>query len=167
MRKRAETYRCELEAYTTDTRVPMPRHSLKLIDTCLRYALTEQDPGIKQWLLWHIAHVLVVIEYEVDAEAGSEGNAGLDVDFGAVPAASHPIWRAFTELFAAQPRAFIIREEEHPLKPGRSIFRVYTDTMQPLYIGRETVEEAKMALRERASVSSLTVLYRETFPEAE
>ena len=60
-----------------------------------------------------------------------------------------------------QPQTFLIREEEHPLKAGVSIFRVYANNMQPLYIGRETVEEAESRLKQSERVSQISVLYRE------
>lgn len=60
-----------------------------------------------------------------------------------------------------QPRPFIIREEVHPLKPGESVFRVYTEDMRPLYMGRDTVEEAEAELRQYEPVSEITVVYRE------
>jgi hypothetical protein len=85
----------------------------------------------------------------------------IKADFGSEPAPSHPIWLEFTELVSTpkQPQPFIIREEVHPLKSEKSIFRVYAENMQPLYIGRETIEEAESELRKNECVSSIEVLY--------
>jgi hypothetical protein len=54
----------------------------------------------------------------------------------------------------------VICEEKHPLKAGESLFRVYTETMQPLNIEGESFKEAKVALRSCEQVHSLIVLFQ-------
>lgn len=58
-------------------------------------------------------------------------------------------------------RPYLIREEAHPLKPGVSVFRVYNQQLQPLYIGRESLGEAIDALQHTGLISSLTIVYRQ------
>jgi hypothetical protein len=107
-------YEARIEA--AENKVQALKSGLQLTETCLRYALTERDPSVKQWFLWHIVHALTMSVSEIEA------------DFGTEPAPTHPFWIECTELVSApkQPKPFLLREEEHPLKAGKSIFRVYT-----------------------------------------
>jgi hypothetical protein len=52
----------------------------------------------------------------------------------------------------------LICEERHPLKAGASIFRTYTETLQPLFIEGETLQEVVTTLRRGEQGYSLTIL---------
>ena len=52
----------------------------------------------------------------------------------------------------------LIYEEKHPLKTGAPIFRAYTETMQPLFLEGETLEEVVTTLRRGEQDTSLTIL---------
>lgn len=65
------------------------------------------------------------------------------------------------------PKDYIIREEPHPLKKGKSVFRAYEKDGTPLYIGEETAEAVEEKLRSAENVKSVTVEREVTTPKGE